>query len=147
VRPDFRLRSVSEADFEPLLSLSIRVLRADLERLGRFKPELRRDRFRAIFRPETLSAIEVAGVCVGCIGAEPRADHLHIHAFYVQPAFQGCGLGAAVLAQVTGRYPGLPVRIEVLKGSAALGFWQRQGFRQSGEEDFDLLLERPAPLG
>ena len=145
--PDFRLRPVAEADFEPLLSLSIRVLRADLERLGRFNPELRRERFRAIFHPATLSAIEVAGVCAGCIGAEPRSDHLHIHAFYVQPEFQGCGLGAAVLAEVTGRYPGLPVRIEVLKGSAALGFWQRQGFSKSGEEDFDLLLERPAPLG
>ncbi|MFM7611981.1 MAG: GNAT family N-acetyltransferase, partial [Alphaproteobacteria bacterium] len=60
---------------------------------------------------------------------------------------QGRGLGAAVLAQVTGQYPALPVRIEVLKGSAALGFWQRQGFGQSGEEEFDLLLERPAPLG
>jgi GNAT superfamily N-acetyltransferase len=147
VRPDFRLRPVSEADFEPLLSLSIRVLRADLERLGRFKPELRRERFRAIFQPATLSAFEVSGVCAGCIGAEPHADHLHIHAFYVQPEFQGCGLGAAVLAQVTGQYPGLPVRIEVLKGSSALGFWQRQGFGKSGEQDFDLLLERPAPLG
>ena len=147
MRPDFRLRPVSEADFEPLLSLSIRVLRADLERLGRFNPEVRRERFRAAFHPAPLSAIEVAGVCVGCIGAEPRTDHLHIHAFYVQPEFQGCGLGAAVLAEVTGRYARLPIRIEVLKGSAALGFWQRQGFGQSGEEDFDLLLERPAPLG
>ena len=145
--PDFRLRPVAEADFESLLALSIRVLRADLERLGRFNPELRRERFRAIFKPATLSAIEVAGVCVGCIGAEPHADHLHIHAFCVQPEFQGCGLGAAVLAQVTGQYPGMPVRIEVLKGSAALGFWQRQGFDPSGEEEFDLLLERPAPLG
>ena len=147
MRPDFRLRPVAEADFEPLLSLSIRVLRADLERLGRFNPELRRERFRAIFKPATLSAIEVAGECAGCIGAEPRSDHLHIHAFYVQPEFQGCGLGAGVLAEVTGQHPGLPVRIEVLKGSAALGFWQRQGFGQSGEEDFDLLLERPAALG
>lgn len=147
MRTDFRLRPVSEADFEALLSLSIRVLRADLERLGRFKPELRRERFRAIFQPATLAAIEVAGECVGCIGAEPHSDHLHIHAFYVQPEFQGCGLGAAVLAQVTGQYLGLPARIEVLKGSAALGFWQRQGFGKMGEEDFDLLLERPAPLG
>ena len=145
--PDFRLRPVAEADFEPLLSLSIRVLRADLERLGRFRPELRRERFRAVFQPATLSAIEVAGECIGCVGAEPRSDHLHIHAFYVQPEFQGCGLGAAVLARVTGQYARLPVRIEVLKGSAALGFWQRQGFRKSGEVDFDLLLERPACLG
>ena len=145
--PEFRLRPVAEADFEPLLTLSIRVLRADLERLGRFRPELRRERFRAVFHPATLAAIEVAGVCVGSIGAEPRIDHLHIHAFYVQPEFQGRGLGAAVLAQVTGQHPGLPVRIEVLKGSTALGFWQRQGFGQSGEQDFDLLLERPVPLG
>ena len=145
--PDFRLRPVAEADFEPLLSLSIRVLRADLERLGRFRPELRRERFRAVFHPATLSAIEVAGDCVGCIGAELRADHLPLYAFYVQPEFQGRGLGAAVLAQVTGQHPGLPARIEVLKGSAALGFWRRQGFGQSGEEAFDLLLERPAPLG
>ena len=147
MRPDFRLRPVAEADFEPLLSLSIRVLRADLERLGRFKPELRRERFRTAFHPATLSAIEVAGVCAGCIGAQPRPDHLHIHAFYVQPEFQGRGLGAAALAQVTGQYPGMPVRIEVLKGSAALGFWQEQGFGPSGEQEFDLLLERPAPLG
>jgi GNAT superfamily N-acetyltransferase len=130
-----------------MLSLSIRVLRADLERLGRFKPELRRERFRAAFHPATLLAIEVAGECVGCIGAAPHADHLHIHAFYVQPEFQGRGLGAAVLARVTGQYARLPVRIEVLKGSTALGFWQRQGFGQSGEQDFDLLLERPATLG
>ena len=145
--PDFRLRPVAEADFEPLLTLSIRVLRADLERLGRFRPELRRERFRAVFHPATLSAIEVAGLCVGCIGAQPHPDFLHIHAFYVQPEFQGCGLGAAALAQVTGQYPGMPVRIEVLKGSAALGFCQEQGFGPSGEQEFDLLLERPAPLG
>lgn len=147
MRSDFRLRPVSEADFEPLLALSIRVLRTDLERLGRFWPELRRERFRAVFQPATLSAIEVAGECAGCIGAEPHSDHLHIHAFYVQSKFQRCGLGAAVLAQVTGQYLGLSVRIEVLKGSTALGFWQRQGFGISGEQDFDLLLKRPAPLG
>ena len=145
--PDFRLRPVAEADFEPLLALSIRVLRADLERLGRFRPELRQERFRTVFDPVTLSAIEVAGECVGCIGAEPHSDHLYIHAFYVQPESQGRGLGAAVLARVTGQYARLPVRIEVLKGSAALGFWQQQGFGKSGEQDFDLLLERPALLG
>lgn len=122
--PDFCLRPAAEADFESLLNLSIRVLRADLERLGRARPELRRERFRAVFHPATLSAIEVAGECVGCIGAEARADHLHIQGFYAPPEFQGRGLGAVALPQVTRRYPGLPVRIEVLKGSAALGFWQ-----------------------
>ena len=50
----FTLRPVGEADFEPLLDLSIRVLRADLERVVRFDPERRRTRMRAGFDPATL---------------------------------------------------------------------------------------------
>ncbi len=60
---------------------------------------------------------------------------------------QGRGLGAAVLAAVTAGHPGLPVRIEVLKGSPVHRFWERQGFIRTGEQPFDWLYERPASLG
>ncbi len=144
MRTDFRLRPVGEADFEPLLDLSIRVLRADLERVGRFDPDRRRSRMRAGFDPATLSAIEVDGRLVGCIGAVPAADHLEIHAFYLDPAVQGQGLGAAIVAAVLAAHPGLPTRIEVLKGSAVLAFWEKQGFRVMAEQPFDWFCERPA---
>ena len=143
----FTLRPVEEADFEPLLDLSIRVLRADLDRVGRFDADRRRARMRAGFDPATLSAIEIDDRVVGCIGAVPASDHVEIHAFYLDPAVQGRGLGATILAAIGVGYRGLPMRIEVLKGSPVHRFWERQGFVRTGEQAFDWVYERPASLG
>ncbi len=143
----FTLRPVGEGDFEPLLDLSIRVLRADLDRVGRFDPQRRRARMRAGFDPATLSAVWVDGRLAGCIAAVRHADHVEIHSFYLEPSVQGRGLGAAVFAVVLAAHPALPVRIEVLKGAAVHRFWEKQGFRRTGEQDFDWLYERPARLG
>jgi len=147
VTPGFTLRPVEEADFEPLLDLSIRVLRADLDRVGRFDLDRRRSRMRAGFDPATLSAIECDGRLVGCIAAMPEADHVEIHSFYLDPAVQGRGLGAAVFAAVAARHPRLTLRIEVLKGAAVHRFWEKQGFVRTGEQAFDWLYERPAHHG
>lgn len=143
----FTLRPVEEADFEPLLDLSIRVLRADLDRVGRFDPDRRRSRMRAGFDPATLSAIECDGRLVGCIAAATAADHVEIHSFYLDPAMQGRGLGAAVLAEMAARHAGLSFRIEVLKGAPVHRFWEKQGFIRTGEQAFDWLYERPADCG
>lgn len=145
--PDFTLRPVGEADFEPLLDLSVRVLRADLERLDRFMLERRRARMRAVFDPATLKVIEVDGVRAGCIGATPAGDHLEVHSVYIEPAFQRRGLGAAALAAVLAGHAGLPTRIEVLRESPAHRFWEAQGFVRTGEEGVDWLYQRPARLG
>ena len=143
----FTLRPVGEADFEPLLDLSIRVLRADLERVGRFDPERRRARMRAGFDPATLSAIEVGGRLIGCIAAVPATDHVEVHSFYLEPDAQGRGLGAAVFAAIAAAHPAMPVRIEVLKGSAVHRFWEKQGFTRVAEQPFDWVYERPPSLG
>lgn len=140
----FTLRPVGEADFEPLLDLSVRVLRPDLDRVGRFDPARRRARMRAAFDPATLRAIEVDGRLAGCIAAVPAGDHLEVHSFYLEPAVQGRGLGAAVFAALLAAHPAQPVRIEVLKGAGVHRFWEKQGFRRTGEQDFDWFYERPA---
>jgi GNAT superfamily N-acetyltransferase len=142
--PAFRLRPVAEADFELLLDLSIRVLRADLERLGRFDPERRRRRMREGFDPRAMRAIEGEGGLLGCVAAAEAADHVELYGFYIEPAAQGQGLGAAVFARLHKELPPLPTRIEVLKGSRARRFWERQGFRFVASQDFDDLMERPA---
>ncbi len=143
----FTLRPVEEADFEPLLDLSIRVLRADLDRVGRFDPERRRSRMRAGFDPATLSAIECDGRLVGCIAAVGAPGHVELHSFYLEPETQGRGLGRAVFLAVAARHPEVPLRIEVLKGSPVHRFWEKQGFIRTGEQDFDWLYERPAQGG
>ena len=142
--PSFTLRPVGETDFELLLDLSARVLRADLDRVGRFDLARRRARMRAVFDPARLSAIEAAGRLAGCIGATPMTGHLEIHSFYLEPWAQGRGLGAAVFAAVIATHPSQPIRIEVLKGAPVHRFWEKQGFARTGEQDFDWLYERPA---
>jgi GNAT superfamily N-acetyltransferase len=141
------LRPAVEADFEPLLDLSVRVLRADLERLGRFLPERRRARMRAVFNAGALRVIEHAGERVGCIGIEHAADHVALHSVYVEPRLQGRGIGAAAVAAVLAGAPDLPLHIEVLRDSPAHRFWERLGFVRVGEDGVDWLYRRPARLG
>ncbi len=141
------LRPAVEADFEPLLDLSVRVLRADLERLDRFMLSRRRARMRAVFDAGELRVIEVAGARVGCIGVAPASDQIALHSVYVEPAAQGRGLGAAAVAAALAGTPDLPIRIEVLRDSPAHRFWERLGFVKIGEEGVDWLYERPSRLG
>lgn len=147
VSQGFTLRAATEADFEPLLALSIRAMRADLERIGRFDPDRRRARMRAGFDPSVLRVIESDGAIVGCIAVAPAPDHVEIHSFYLDPPVQGRGLGTSVLRAVMAPYGGLPWRIEVVKQSPALEFWKRQGFRAVAEQEFDWACERPPSLG
>jgi GNAT superfamily N-acetyltransferase len=141
------LRRAVEADFEPLLDLSVRVLRADLERVGRFLPERRRARMRAVFDAGDLRVIEHGGSAVGCIGVAVAPDHVALHSVYVEPAAQGRGIGAAAVAAALAGVPVLPIRIEVLRDSLAHRFWERLGFVRVGEEGVDWLYERPSRLG
>ncbi len=137
------LRPAVEADFEPLLDLSVRVLRADLERLGRFLLERRRARMRAVFEAGELRVIDRDGARLGCIGVATAADHIVLHSVYVEPAAQGQGLGAAAVASALAGLPALAVRIEVLRESPAHRFWERLGFVRVGEQGVDWLYERP----
>jgi GNAT superfamily N-acetyltransferase len=137
------LRPAGEEDFEPLLDLSVRVLRADLERLDRFMLSRRRARMRAVFDAGELRVIAQDGQRVGCIGLGRGADHLVLHSVYLEPGFQGRGLGAAAVAAVLDGAPDLPIRIEVLRESPAHRFWERLGFLRVGEQGVDWLYERP----
>jgi N-acetylglutamate synthase-like GNAT family acetyltransferase len=140
----FGFRPATEADFDYLLDLSIRTMREHLERLGRFDPERRRARMRQHLEAGSLHLIERDGAAIGCLGLYPRAGNMELHSFFIEPALQGRGLGAAVFAALRARHPGLGWWIEVLKESPARRFWERQGFALAGESAFDWILERPA---
>jgi ribosomal protein S18 acetylase RimI-like enzyme len=138
----FRLRPATEADFEPVLALSIRAMREHLERVGRFDPNRRRDRMRRQFDAGILHIIEQHGVMAGCIGIEDRGAAVEIHSLFLDTHAQRQGLGEAVFRAVLAPHPGRTFRIEVLKESPARRFWERQGFVLTGEAAFDWLMER-----
>jgi N-acetylglutamate synthase-like GNAT family acetyltransferase len=139
-----RFRPATEADFEYIVDLSIRTMRAHLERIGRYDPARRRARMRQHLDAGSLHVIAREDAVLGCCGLYDRGTRLELHSVFLEPALQGGGLGAAVFAALCAEHPGRAWWIEVLKESPARRFWERQGFVLTGEAPFDWMLERQA---
>lgn len=137
-------RPASEADFEALLDLRIRVLRPHLQRVGRFDPERARRYFRAGYDPSSLRLIDVDGAFAGCVALKPEGEDLVLEHFYIDEAVQGRGIGGAVLRLLLAETDaaGRPVRLGVLKGSPAARLYQRHGFAWTHDEPYDDYFRR-----
>jgi GNAT superfamily N-acetyltransferase len=145
---NFAFAPATEAYFEPLLRIRHAAMRPSLEQVGRWHPDRARARFRAAFAPGLTRLILVAGQLAGCVALRPAGDILELDQFYLDPAFQGGGLGSTVLRRLLAEADaaGKPVALTVLKDSAAIRFYERHGFVMTGAEDWDLFYFRPVPV-
>lgn len=129
-----------EGDFEELVALRIAAMRESLERIGRFDPVRARERFRSGFTPAYTRHVMVDGQRVGFVVVKPDQDQLLLDHLYIDPKYQGKGIGAAVLAQVFKEADALslPMRVGSLRESEANRFYQRHGFAFVAEEEWDI---------
>ncbi|MFI9465240.1 GNAT family N-acetyltransferase [Streptomyces xiamenensis] len=143
------LRAAGAGDVEPIAELRAVVMRADLERLGRYDGHRVRQRLRDGFSADHTSVIEAGGAFAGCVTLRGGAavPDWELEHFYLAPEFQGCGLGTAVLGALLARgdAAGASVRLTVLRGSAARRLYERHGFTVTGQDSVDVfMLRRPA---
>ncbi|MER5714280.1 GNAT family N-acetyltransferase [Streptomyces sp. NPDC002132] len=145
---DWVLRAALFADVDAVAEIRAVVLRADLERLGRYVGERVRQRLRDGFDPAHTYVIEVAGVLAGSVALRPAADGHWLEHFYLAPAAQGRGIGSAVLARIltAADRAGVRVRLNVLQGSPARRLYERHGFVFESEDAVDVFLARE-PMG
>ncbi|MFJ9892908.1 GNAT family N-acetyltransferase [Streptomyces sp. NPDC091280] len=151
---DWAIRPAVWADVEGVAELRAVVLRADLERLGRYDERRVRQRLRDGFEPGHTWVIEVGGRFAGCVALRPDADarcHWLEH-FYLAPEFQGAGIGSGVLGELLARCDrrdggGGAVRLNVLRGSPARRLYARYGFTVETEDSVDVFMVRAAPGG
>ena len=141
----WRFGPASEADFEPLLALRVDVMREHLERVFRYKPSRARRIFREHFDEPGLRLILVDGERAGCVGFRIGEDEIKLDSFYLDRRRQNRGLGATILKVLLAEADalGLPVRLEVLRGSPADRFYERHGFVKFDEDDIEAHYERP----
>lgn len=66
------MRPARSADVEAIAELKAVVMRADLERLGRFDEHRVRQRLRDSFSPRYTSVIEADGAFAGCVTFRPH---------------------------------------------------------------------------
>lgn len=133
------------ADIEVIAELRATVMRADLERLGRYDEHRVRQRLRDSFSPQYTSVIMLDREPAGCVTVRPAGGRQWLEHFYVAPHCQGRGLGSAVLHTVLERTDaqGMTVGLNVLRGSAARRLYERHGFVVEAEDPIDVFMTRP----
>jgi GNAT superfamily N-acetyltransferase len=152
-RGGWGLRGAGAGDVEVIAELRAVVMRADLERLGRYDERRVRQRLRDSFSSRYTSVVTVGGGFAGCVTVRPADGGQVLEHFYLDPRHQGRGLGSAVLAEVLGRIDAErgTVRLNVLQGSAARRLYERHGFAVESEDPIDVFMvrppRRPAALG
>jgi len=138
--PVLSLEPVRQEDFESLHELRMAAMRESLERLGRFDPDRSRARLADGFDPTHMRHLCRDGERIGFLTLLPEGDGegdaLNLKHLYIAPGSQGAGAGAWAMAWVQGH--GRDVVLNALKGSNANRFYQRHGFVQTGEEEFDV---------
>ncbi len=139
------LRPASAADIEVIAELRAAVMRADLERLGRYDEHRVRQRLRDSFSPQHTSIIMIDRDLAGCVTVRPDEGRQWLEHFYLAPHRQGRGLGSAVLRTVLERTDaqGMAVGLNVLRGSAARRLYERHGFVVESQDPIDVFMVRP----
>lgn len=141
---NIRLELSSMEDAEHLADLRVTAMRESLTRIGRFDLHRARARLLDNFDPRCTRHIVVDGFRAGCVVTRIRDDHLLLDHLYVLPAFQRCGVGAAVLRTVIDEalVLQLPILLGALRDSDANAFYLRHGFVKTGEQDVDIYYVR-----
>lgn len=146
---DWEIRPASVSDVDAVAELRALVLRADLERLGRYDERRVRQRLRDGFDPAHTWVIEVGGAFAGCVALRPDTGVTWLEHFYLAPRLQGTGIGSGVLRELLERCDrgGVPaVRLNVLQGSPARRLYERHGFTVETEDPVDVFMVREPSL-
>jgi GNAT superfamily N-acetyltransferase len=147
IMADWDVRPARASDVEAVAELRATVLRADLERLGRYDAQRVRQRLRDGFDPAHTWVIEVGGVFAGCVALRPAKDSHWLEHFYLAPRLQGSGIGSGVLRELLEQCDrsGALVRLNVLQGSPARRLYERHGFTVEAEDPVDVFMVRKLP--
>ena len=134
----------TQSDADALVAIRIIAMRESLERIGRFDPQRARERFLASFDPALCRFIEADGVQAGFILTRRQEDYWLLDNLYILPEHQGKGIGAAVLQDVFANADAqrMPIRLGALRGSDSNRFYQRYGFTQTDEAEWDIYYVR-----
>jgi RimJ/RimL family protein N-acetyltransferase len=144
--PTTTFTDVTEADFEELAALRIAAMRASLEQVGRFDPERARQRLRKSFYPEHTRFIVVEGQRIGFYTFHPADDGFHLDHFYIHPDWQSRGIGSHVMRHLLAQADAAqqPIHLGALRGSDSNHFYQRHGFTNTREDQWDIYYTRTA---
>jgi GNAT superfamily N-acetyltransferase len=131
---------------EELVRIRIAAMRDSLIKIGRFDPDRARERFVSGFNPQYTRFINVSGLRVGFVVVKPEASGLKLDHLYIEPEYQGRGIGSKVLQKIfdTADQLGLTISVTALRDSESNSFYQKHGFVFQDETERDINYIRMA---
>lgn len=132
-------READLGDLERLVSLRIDAMRPSLIALNRFDPVRARERFSNSYIPNRTTKIYLSDEFVGFYVLIENEDHICIDHLYVDPRYQGSGIGALILDRIKNKAisNNIPIKLGALKKSPSNIFYKRHGFVKTHEEEWD----------
>jgi ribosomal protein S18 acetylase RimI-like enzyme len=105
--------------------------------------EARQDGFFAdAWAPEATEIIIADGVECGYCVVELRDNAMHLVDLVISPAYQGLGIGTAILTNLQHQAAtmGVPIHLRVLHANRAKELYARRGFRLTGQTETHMLM-------
>ena len=139
-RPQIDLRPIDPGEKDWAMRVLQIVMRSHVEQLWRWDQNFQDAGFNEgiwIQHSGDVEVVEFGGERAGWLLASINKNFVRLNALYLSPAFQGCGIGAAVLDVVKQRAQAnhLPIELSVLTpNTGAVAFYQREGFEIARQE-------------
>lgn len=139
------LRKAGPGDREFAYEVRRTAFRRYVEKVEGWDDARERRRHAQRFEAQDFRVVTVDGADVGIVALVVAPDCVKLNQMFILPAHQGREIGrrCMVLVLEEARGLGRPVRLRVLKINPwARAFYERLGFRRTGETDTHDLLER-----
>ena len=99
------------------------------------------------FAEHDFRIIQLSGVDMGIMAMSRQPDCIKLYQMFILPEYQGGGIGGACMKLLIKEAAAaqLPIRLQVFKvNPKAFVFYQRLGFKRTGENVDHILMKKPA---
>ncbi|MFC1932900.1 GNAT family N-acetyltransferase, partial [Chloroflexota bacterium] len=142
---NLRLRKATADDSEFAYQTKKAAFREYVKKVWGWDEDEQRQLHERRFASQDFQLIQVSGINVGILAVAWQPDCVKVNQMFIVPEYQSRGIGAACIMRIIedAAVHKLPVRLQVLKvNNRAVAFYQRMGFRCTGESDTHVLMER-----
>ena len=142
---NLRLRKATANDSEFAYQTKKAAFRKYVEKVWGWDEDEQRQLHERRFTSQDFYVIQISGIDVGILAIVWQPDCVKVNQMFIVPEYQSRGIGAACIMRIIedATIYKLPVRLQVLKvNTRAVAIYQRMGFRNTGESDTYVLMER-----
>jgi ribosomal protein S18 acetylase RimI-like enzyme len=127
----YSLRPATGSDYDFLYQLKVTCLKEYITATWGWDETFQKEHFASHFDPQKSQIIMVNGEDVGELSVQDLVDELFLSRILIQPAYQGRGLGTALIQNLQNQAAAkkVPLSLQVLTVNPAYRLYRRLGFQ------------------